>query len=1000
MSYPSLQTKHRIDTFRRALTIGLGAQLLASPVLLAQDAAQPASSSEPLEMERVVITGSLIPTTAETVSVAPVDIYSATALQDLGATDVLYALRYLSPDFGGSTGQESGNGGSGGEAYLTLRNLPTLVMLDGTRLANSAFSSGASVDANSIPTSMIERIEVLKDGGSVLYGTQAVGGVVNIITKKNYTGVDMGGRWGFGTRDGNYNENQAYVVFGSTTDKAKFVGGIQHYHADQILAKDRDYASLEIDELIDKGIAPAQNYLSPSFAGRVQSGGENFLLAGSPLLKGTEYYNPAMTKPPVTVGKSYSTVQAYNADNPGVYVNMNLLPASQALDQYSYQGDPYSAWTAYGIFNTTSLGPAINNSQDRNQAFANASYELFGKEMEIYGSFLYANTTSDFQLAPAPVSALGGSRIFIPANDPNNPFQRDLGYLSNSSPRVRTRYVESGNRIFQNQNDLYHFVGGLKGKFDNDWAYDAYYDYNRNDQIQFTRNAINGSALDSAVQPNPNADLAALGLSALVDDKGVAVPLYNAFAVSGNDPRTLDTMRATLFNSGVSELWNAQGVISGQPVELPGGKLGVAFGGGYLQESIALDVDGLSKIGKVPGLNPVGPTPGGTRNNGYGFVEVQVPITGPEMDLPALHSLQLTAAGRYETFNPGGDTAVPKVGVRWQPLDDTITLRATYSESFVAPTVWQLFGGPAVSAESVPGGQVTTTWVSNALLNPSDAENWSGGVVWSPKWVKGLTLTCDFYSVSTDNDVYRRSATEVYNSLNTLGVDSPYARDFTFVDGTKLTTNAPDQVTVDNWGSADLPLLNGSSIETKGFDVGATYVLNLENYGILTFGAAANVIMDYTYYDPVIGGPYEYNGQFTDNGVAGGVAGVMPDFTLVTGVNWQYRGFTVTLNARYIPGVDDLGTLHPSSGDTENFYTLDHGVWKVDPFYSLNAQVAYEFSSKGGNSWYDGTRLAVGANNLTDRDPSIVVSSSNRNTDASVYDTVGRFIYFEMGKKF
>ncbi|MBN9690351.1 MAG: TonB-dependent receptor plug domain-containing protein [Verrucomicrobia bacterium] len=999
MTYTTLQAKHRIDTFRRALTIGLGAQLLAAPALLGQDAAQPASSSEPLELERVVITGSLIPT-AETVTVTPVSVFSSTDIQDVGARDTLNALRFLSPDFNGSLGQESGNGGSGGEAWIQLRNLPTLLLLDGTRLANSAFSNGSSVDANSIPTSMIERIEVLKDGGSVLYGSQAVGGVVNIITKKNYTGVDMGGRWGFGTQDGNYNENLAYVVFGSTTDKAKFTGGIQHYHADQILAKDRDYASLDIDELIAQGIAPAQNYLSPSFAGRVQSGGENFILAGSPLLRGTPFYNPAMIKPPVQVGTSYDTVQAYNAANPGVYVNLNVLPNARLLDQYSYQGTPYSAWTAYGVFNTTELGSAMNNSQDRNQAFANASYELFGKEMEIYGQFLYANTTSDFQLAPSPVSALGGARIFIPATDPNNPFQRDLGYLSNANPRVRTRFVESGNRVFQNQNDLYHFVGGLKGKFDNDWAYNAYYDYNRNDQIQYTRNGINGSALDSAVTPNPDPALAALGLSALQDEKGVAVPLYNVFSVAGNDPRTLETMRTTLFNSGVSELWDAQGVITGAPLDLPGGKLGVALGGGFLQESLQLDVDGLSKIGKVPGLNPVGPTPGGSRNNGYGFVEVQAPVTAPDMDLPALYSVQLTAAGRYETFNPGGDKAVPKVGIRWQPVDESVTLRATYSQSFVSPTVWQLYGGPAVSAETVPGGQVTTTWVSNQFLTPSDAENWSGGVVWSPKWVKGLTLTCDFYSVSTENDVYRRSATEVFNSLNALGVNSPYARDFTFVDGSKITTAAPNQVNVDNWGSADLPLLNGAQIETKGFDVSATYVLPLENYGTLTFSAAANVIMDYTYQDPVIGGPYEYNGQFTDNGVAGGAVGTLPDFTLVASVNWQYKGFSVTLNTRYVPGVDDLGTLHPSSADTENFYTLDHGVWKVDPFYTLNAQVGYTFSSKGGNDWYDGTRLAVGCNNITDRDPSIVVSSSNNNTDASAYDIIGRFIYFEVGKKF
>lgn len=983
MNYTTLPTKHRIDMFRRALTVGLGAQLLAAPALLAQNAA-PSSSSSPSELERVVITGSLIPT-AESVTVTPVDVYSSTSLQDVGATDVLNALRNLSPDFLGSTGQESGNGGSGGEAYLSLRNLSTLVLLDGTRLANSAFSSGSAVDANSIPTAMIERIEVQKDGSSVLYGSEAVGGVVNIITKKNFTGVETGGRWGFGTREGNYNENQAYAVFGSTTDKAKFVGGIQHNHADQILAMDRDWASLSIQGLQAHGIAPVASYLSPSFPGRVQSGGESFLLAGSPLWKGTEYYNAAITKPPVEPGVSYSTVQAYNEKHPGVYVNITNHPDAKLLDD-----------GVYSILNTTSLGAAINNSQDRNQAFANASYELFGKQMEIYGSFLYANTVSDFQLAPSPVSSLGGSKMFIPANDPNNPFQRDLGYLSNSSPRVRTRFVESGNRQFENQNDLYHFVGGLKGQLENDWAYNVYYDYNRNDQIQFTRNAINGSALDSAVKLNPNPELAKAGLSALLDENGVAVPVYNAFAVSGNDPRTLEALRTTLFNSGMSELWDAQGVVTGQPLELPGGKLGVAFGGGYRIETLSLDVDGLTKIGKVPGLNPAGPTPGGSRDDGYGFAEVQLPVTGPEMNIPGLHSLQLTGAGRIDSFSPGGSEAVPKAGVRWQPVDDSVTLRGSYAESFVAPTVWELYGGPGVSADFVSGaqgsGQITSVWVSNHNLTPATAVNWSGGVVWSPDYlVKGLTFTCDFYAVSTENDIYRRSAQTVYDSLNENGVNSPYASGFTFVDGTKLVTDAPNQVNPNNWGSAELPLANGSQVDTKGFDLSSTYVRPIENYGTLTFTAAANVIMNYDATDPESGGPYNYVGY----------SSTIPDFTLVTGVNWQYQGWSVTLNARYVPGVTDLGDTAPWAGGSEsNSYTLDGSVWHVDPFYSLNAQVAYQFSSKSGTSWYDGARVAVGANNLTDRDPSIVASSSESNTSGAAYDIIGRFIYFEVGKKF
>src|SRR5262245_4568336 len=114
MSYTTLPTKHRIESFRRALTVGLGAQLLAAPILLAQDAAQPASSSEPLEMERIVITGSLIPT-AETVTMTPVEVINAVQIESIGATDTLSALQRASPYFtgNGNVGKTLNNGGGG-----------------------------------------------------------------------------------------------------------------------------------------------------------------------------------------------------------------------------------------------------------------------------------------------------------------------------------------------------------------------------------------------------------------------------------------------------------------------------------------------------------------------------------------------------------------------------------------------------------------------------------------------------------------------------------------------------------------------------------------------------------------------------------------------------------------------------------------------------------------------------------------------------------------------
>src|SRR3989442_13105635 len=167
----------------RALCAGLGIQMLTLPVALGQE-----TTNQPVKMEKTVVTGSLIPT-AETVGPAPVEVVGSVEIQKSGQQDILQTLKRLSTSFAGNgnVGQTINNRDQGGgEANIAVRNLPTLVLMDGRRLANSAFSQGAVVDVNTIPISMIERIEVLKDGASTLYGSDAIGGVVNILTKKNY----------------------------------------------------------------------------------------------------------------------------------------------------------------------------------------------------------------------------------------------------------------------------------------------------------------------------------------------------------------------------------------------------------------------------------------------------------------------------------------------------------------------------------------------------------------------------------------------------------------------------------------------------------------------------------------------------------------------------------------------------------------------------------------------------------------------------------------------
>src|SRR5439155_16339627 len=161
-------------------------------------------------------------------------------------------------------------------------------------------------------------------------------------------------------------------------------------------------------------------------------------------------------------------------------------------------------------------------------------------------------------------------------------------------------------------------------------------------------------------------------LSKLKDANGNPLPTFDIFALprtGANDPATFNQLKTTLFNTGVSELWSADGRINGEPFDLPAGKLKFAVGGVYLEESLSLAVDGLTQQGLVPGLNTQFAFPGGKRSRGAGFVEVLIPVTSPDWNIPGFHSFEIDAAGRIEQIDPGGRSEVPDIKIRWQPFD-------------------------------------------------------------------------------------------------------------------------------------------------------------------------------------------------------------------------------------------------------------------------------------------------------------------------------------------
>jgi iron complex outermembrane receptor protein len=1022
-----MKKKHRVRKVPRSnMLAGVAGCLTAALPGLAQD------TNAPTVMKPTVVTGSYIPT-AETVTATPVQTLTTQAISEAGTSDALVTLRQLVPGFTGAGNylgsvNNNVNIGAGfqaftGESYAAIRNLSTLVLIDGQRVANSALSGAQAVDLNSIPLAMIERIEVLKDGASAIYGSDAIGGVINIITKKNYNGFEISGRYGFptegpGTQGVQY---QAAFVAGVSTDTARFTAGAQIFEQNPLAAKDRHIGSQSFEDLQAQNIGAPPAYFSPSFPGKVQAGGNIYLLANSPFANPADPhylgaggvasgFNPGLSTPPVFPGQTFigpTAIQDYNAY---AIAHGYVAPGFTAANT---PGPYLLANGANAVLNTTDYGATTLLNQDRRQFWANGEKDLFQDKLTFYTHFLYSDNTAEGQLAPSPVPSLTTYNTTVPANNPYNPFGVTLGQGQAAGdvapPRVRSRFVDFGNRDFVSFSDFYQWVGGLKGNITPDYTYDVSYDYSQDRQEQQTRNAVNGALINQALTPIGAVDAQGRPLSALVDASGNNLPVYNFFGSSllpGNGlnaQSTLDALKTTLFTWGESQLSSAQGVFTGRPFELPGGKVSFAAGGGYNDESLNLRVDGLSQGNLAPGLNVAVPFPKSTRTTAAGFIEVNIPVTSPDMNIPGLYDVSIDAAGRYQVFNPGGDAAVPKVGLRWQPLDDEITIRGSYNQGFIAPSIFNLFGPAFASNPNVvingQAGQVQTEVTGNPNLKASNSEQYGAGIVISPKrFIKDLTVTVDYYHVTQDH-LPVSDAQSVANSLSTLGPASPFAAGFTTQDGLPFTSAS--QVTIDNWLNATYPWQPAGALKTDGFDFSANYVVPpdvTEGFGKFTLSGVADLKLSYqVQQSPTL--PFvEYKGTYTP------FQGTIPEWDLNLSLSWDFKGFTYTIMANYIPTISDPGLLIGPYSQPEQGFTINNPTqpFEVPAYYTINMRLSYEFGKDKteGRKWYDGTKLAMGCLNVTDAQPRVISDAVEDNTDKNVYDILGRFVYFEVSKKF
>jgi iron complex outermembrane receptor protein len=986
-------------------------------VARAQDVAlEPQTAGQPVVTTvQVIVTGSNIPT-AEEVGPQPVDTYRKEDIVRLGVRSATDFIQKVPAATGASINDNISNGGDG-RTEVNLRGIlakETLVLQDGRRLAPVGFA-GDTVDLNLFPIGLIDHVDILKDGASAVYGTDAVSGVFNVFLKHKFRGLEIYASYG-NTNLGASNdqgEELGYLLAGTGDDKTDIVVYAEFYNRAAIFSRDRDISS-NADFTRFGGL----DARSGNFAGRVG----DFVL------------NPALLSPTGGPGQAPLGTHPFTdpASSGGTYVPRSSI--NQNTDNF--------------LVNFAASTPAIV-AVDREYLYDSVIRDICDKWLQFFADFKYTRTFWDSGLAPtpfagppdafndgpdfisgAPISATG---ISVPTQNPFNPFSV-ANTTVNGQPfitGVRYRSLEAGLRTDKITTNNYMFTGGLRGTFadlsTNDilktWGYELGFRYNLDDRNEAFGGIVSDIALRNALlSTDPRTAFDPFGRN------------LNGSGINGRtNPAVLDRVFVTTIHRGFTSLTLEDGKIYGDIWNLPAGPLSFAIGGEHRKETANDRPDPLIASGQTLGATSFQPTRG-SRDVWAAYGELRIPVTSPSWNFWSAHSLEFDIAERFEYFSDFGDTEKPKFSVRWQPIDSSLTLRATYNEAFHAPTLAELFTSQAQTTILVqdpghltPDIEVKETTGGNPNLKPEEAYEWTYGAVWTPRSIKGLTLTADWYHIDL------RNITGLLDPVFILNTNFRTATAFAS-NGAPLNGQFRNLIQRDPITGAILNITateqNLSRIITEGLDYEANYQLDTSifshgDFGTFTFTINGNYLARYRRQASPGEPRVDLTGQFL--GTTSG--GALAQNRWYASIFYDLGGIDTGATVHYIGQTSDLPGTQTNGGDrkirewttldlivnyTFNFpqpvaeqqvagYAKDGGKnMKMkdgkDKYVAPVSTAAY--SECGWRAWLNNTTVTLGMNNVLDQDPPFVAGAFENGYDESTASLQGRFWYVAVKKRF
>lgn len=946
--------KHLSSAIRLALFTGASIAALCSPSgVQAQD-----TTGEAKTLDRVEVTGSRL-RRVETETASPVFVFERADIEKSGAVTAGEFLQEVPAISGAATNPQVNNGGGTGASTISLRGLTsdrTLLLVNGRRLITQ--------DVNAIPINMIERVEILKDGASAIYGSDAVAGVVNFILRHDLDGAEFNAQYGISDRNDAETEHFSFA-FGSASERSSVSFGITYDQNSPISAADRSFSNSQkyfyYGEVFELGSSRAPNgrYVVPRSV--AQAGGVN--LSDANCGGGG---NVALTRIDGRPGTSISDFRCFDAD-----------PTDGASDLFNFQPD------------NVNLTPV-----ERIGMFALAQHDVTD-HIQAYAEAFYHNTRASFQIAPEPFDGRPSqANVPLSAQSFYNPFGVDI-----IDGRLRT--VAIGPRSGNTETDRLQINFGFKGDVAG-WYWDVGVLYGQTNSATESHGELNTLLLRNALGPSfmDTDGVVKCGTPGNIIAGCSPVNFFGPPPAAGTAERdALDAIAPFFHDRSNSTLEDISANITGDLFDLPAGAVQLAVGFEYRRETADFQPDALVRLNPLTGDcgtsgNCASPVKGDFNvTEEYG--ELLIPILS---DVQFAKSLNVSFGIRHSDFNTFGSTTNEKYGLEWRPTD-RILVRGTFAYVFRSPTIGDLFSpanesadtfndpcngtttNPNNACQNVPldgsfqqtDSQLNATIGGNPDLQPETGWVRSYGIVYDPSWADGLSLTLDVWDIHVKSALSQIGASSILQLCFEQGL---------FCD--RFTRDSAGEVaTIDNRTG------NVGRFDTSGVDFGFKYNIPETSFGRF------RVSVDTTYIEKFnkLGLPgqpstfEDFAGEFAESSSGG--EGNFARWRGLGNISWYYGDWDASWTTRYIHHVQE-------QADFSGGLLVGVAERRIPTIIYNDLEVGYNFNLGGSGS----LKVTAGVDDLFDEGAPLVFGGFNGSTDFRTYDGTGRFYWLRVSSKF